>query len=313
MLLLLASMMWGSSFVASKVCLNSGMLQFEIVFYRFLIGAVLMWLIFRKELRSFSRQTMKTGIALGLVTTASFAAEMYGITMTQTTKAAFITATNVVMMPFLYWLVCHVKPGLRSVGAAMLALAGVGFLSLTGGSYVMEVGDLLLLLAALLYNVYALVTVTMGKDCTAAQMTFLQFASTAVFMGILTLFQGSGGSFTLQSTGAVLYLAVMPTVVCYMIKNITIRYMSPVRCSLILSTESVFCAILSAIILHERITLRMLFGIVLIFSGVLLEQLRSRKAVPAPQDTELTAETEDGPAEEGMEASGEGAEPVDVN
>ena len=84
-----------------------------------------------------------------------------------------------------------------------------------------------------------------------------------------------------------------------MIKNITIRYMSPVRCSLILSTESVFCAILSAIILHERITLRMLFGIVLIFSGVLLEQLRSRKAVPAPRDTELTAETEDGPGGRG--------------
>ena len=274
-LLLLASVMWGSSFVGSKVCLNSGMLQFEIVFYRFLIGTALMWLAFRKELRRFDRQTVKTGVVLGVVTTASFAAEMYGITLTQTTKAAFITATNVVMMPFLYWLVCHVRPKLRSVLSAAVALAGVGFLSLTAaGGYTVEVGDLLLLGAACLSTIYSLVTVTMGRGCEPAQITFLQFASTAVLMGILTLFQGTGGTATPASVGAVLYLAVMPTVVCYMIKNVTIRYMSPVRCSLILSTESVFCAILSAIILHDRITLRMLLGIVLIFAGVLAEQLR---------------------------------------
>ena len=274
-LLLLAAVMWGSSFVGSKVCLNSGMLQFEIVFYRFLIGTALMWLAFRKELRRFDRQTVKTGVVLGVVTTASFAAEMYGITLTQTTKAAFITATNVVMMPFLYWLVCHVRPKLRSVLSAAVALAGVVFLSLTAaGGYTVEVGDLLLLGAACLYTIYSLVTVTMGRGCEPAQITFLQFASTAVLMGILTLFQGTGGTATPASVGAVLYLAVMPTVVCYMIKNVTIRYMSPVRCSLILSTESVFCAILSAIILHDRITLRMLLGIVLIFAGVLAEQLR---------------------------------------
>lgn len=283
-LLLLASVMWGSSFVASKVCLNSGMLQFEIVFYRFFIGAVLMGILFRKELRKIPAKTWKAGIVLGLVTTASFTLEMYGITMTQTTKAAFITATSVVMMPFLYWLVCHVKPGLRSVCAALIALTGVGFLSLTGGSYVMETGDVLLLFAAVLYDVYGLVTVTIGRESEVAQMTFLQFASTAAFMGLLTLFQGSGGSFTAESVGAVVYLAVMPTVVCYMIKNVTIRYMSPVRCSLVLSTESVFCAILSAFILKERITLRMLFGIILIFGGVLMEQLRPR------QDTHTEAE-----------------------
>ena len=66
-LLLLAAVMWGSSFVGSKVCLNSGMLQFEIVFYRFLIGTALMWLAFRKELRRFDRQTVKTGVVLGVV------------------------------------------------------------------------------------------------------------------------------------------------------------------------------------------------------------------------------------------------------
>ena len=66
-LLLAASAMWGSSFVASKYCINSGMLQFEIVFWRFFLGTILTALVFRKQLRRPAKSALRTGAVLGLV------------------------------------------------------------------------------------------------------------------------------------------------------------------------------------------------------------------------------------------------------
>ena len=105
-LLLAASAMWGSSFVASKYCINSGMLQFEIVFCRFSLGTFLTALIFRKQLRRPPRSAVRTGFILGLVTSLTFTLEMFGLAMTEASKASFLTATNIIMMPFL----CACRP-----------------------------------------------------------------------------------------------------------------------------------------------------------------------------------------------------------
>lgn len=276
-LLLMAAAMWGSSFVASKYCINSGMLQFEIVFYRFALGSVLTALVFWKQLRHPTRSAVRTGVLLGLLTVVTFTLEMYGLAMTQATKASFLTATNIVMMPFLYALFCGVRPTRYSLLAAVLAMTGVGFLSLTDGFGSFAVGDLLLLLDAATYGLNSICLVKLGGEDSRVQISFFQFLTTAVCMGILTLFQGTGGHYGTVSVLAVLYLAAVPTVLCYLIKNLTIKYINPVRCTLILATESIFCAMLSALLLGDRLNLQMLAGIVLICAGVLKEILHPVK------------------------------------
>lgn len=272
-LLLAAAAMWGSSFVASKYCINSGMLQFEIVFYRFFLGTILTALIFRKQLRHPARSAVTTGVMLGLLNVLTFTLEMYGLAMTQATKASFLTATNIVMMPFLYALFCKVRPTRWSLLAAVLAMTGVGFLSLTDGFGSFAVGDILLLLDAATYGINSIILVKRGGEDSRIQISFFQFLTTAVCMGVLTLFQGTGGQYTPVSMLAVLYMAAVPTVLCYLIKNLTIQYINPVRATLILATESIFCAVLSGILLGDRLSLRMLVGAALICAGVLTEIL----------------------------------------
>lgn len=274
-LLLLASAMWGSSFVASKHCINSGMLQFEIVFYRFFLGTVLTALVFRGQLRRPAKSAIRTGVVLGLLTVVTFTLEMFGLAMTQATKASFLTATNIVMMPLLYGLFFRVRPARRSLLAAVLALTGVGFLSLTEGFGGLAPGDLLLLVDAATYALNSLLLVKLAGEDSRIQISFFQFLTTAVCMGVLTLFQGTGGGYAHSAVLSVLYLAAVPTVLCYLIKNFTLKYLNPVRCTLILSTESIFCAIFSAILLGERMNLRMLAGIALICGGVMMEILPS--------------------------------------
>ena len=296
-LLLAAAAMWGSSFVASKYCINSGMGPFEIVFYRFLLGTILTYLVFHKDLRRPTRSAVRTGVLLGLLTAGTFTLEMLGLSMTQASKASFLTATNIVMMPFLYYLFCRVRPTRWSVLAAALSLTGVGFLSLTEGLGPFAVGDILLLLDAMTYGLNSILLVRLAGEDSRVQISFFQFLTTGACMGLLTLAQGTGGRYEPASVLAVVYLAAVPTVVCYLIKNLAIRYVDPVRCTLLLATESVFCAILSAVLLHDRLTPRMLAGAALICGGILAETAprRGKKAEPcssAPAGAEITIKEE---------------------
>lgn len=277
LLLVAASAMWGSSFVASKFCINSGMMQFEIVFYRFLIGMILTGLIFHKELRHVTRNAVRTGLALGLLNVATFTLEMCGLTMTTASKSSFLTATNIVMMPFLYALFCGVKPALHSLAAAVLAMTGVGFLSLTNGFGSIQPGDILLLLDASTYCLNSICIVKMAGEDSRVQITFFQFLFGTVGLGILTLFQGSAGWRGIGAAGAVLYLAAVPTVTCNLIKNWAIQYLNPVRCTMLLSTQSIFCVILSVTLLGDTLEPRMLLGMVLIMLGVFTENYFSAR------------------------------------
>lgn len=286
-LLLLTSAMWGSSFVASKICMNGGMRQFETVFFRFALATLLTLVLFFRQLRHPHRRAVRTGVIVGLITVCSYALEMFGITMTQANKASFLTATNIVMTPFLYFLICHVRPRLRSLAAAVLAFTGVGFLSLTNGFGSFALGDALLLTDALTYGLNSIAVAALAGEESRVEISFYQFLTTAAATGVLALFQGFSPSYTAPAMAAVLYQAGLPTVACYILKNMAIRYLNPVRCTMILSTESIFCTIVSWVLLRERLTLQMLLGATLIFAGVLVEvlspALSPRPATPAHQ------------------------------
>lgn len=272
-LLIAASFMWGSSFVGSKICLNAGLLPFETVFYRMAVGVALLGIVFHKQLRRFSKAALLTGILLGVVTSGIYSLEMYGISMTEATKAAFLTSTNIVMMPFLYAAFFHVRPQPRSIAAAVLALGGVWCLNCVRGGLSLGPGDLLLLGTAFLYAINSITVAKLGKDCPAVQITFLQLLTTLVFTGVMMQFQGCSGSYPVEAVGALLYLAIGPTLICFLIKNYAVQRISPVTCTLILATEGIFCALLSMVLLRERLTLSMCAGILLILCGIITEEL----------------------------------------
>ena len=282
-LLFLASLMWGSSFVGSKICLNAGMLPFETVFYRMVLGCAFLAVLFRKELRHFSREALTGGVLLGIVTSMTYTVEMFGISLVETTKASFLTSTNIVMMPFLCALFLKTPLSLRSFLAAFVTISGVAVMNLTDGeSFSIARGDSLLLLAGLLYATGSIVAARFGRDVSPVQMTFLQLFVTMIYTGIMMLFEGRCGSYPPQAVGAILYLAVGPTFICFLIKNYALHYLAPLKCTLILSTEGVFCALLSLLILHDHLTVKLVLGILLIFTGISIENfgtaLRQKQA-----------------------------------
>ena len=77
----------------------------------------------------------------------------------------------------------------------------------------------------------------------------------------------------LRGWGPILYAGILSSGVGYTLQILGQERVNPTLASILMSLESVFSAISSAILLHERMSHREVLGSVLVFSAVILAQL----------------------------------------
>ena len=149
--LILVTVIWGGGFVASDMALES-MKPFQIMMVRFLLASVLMGLVSmgqrKKEAKIENRAgAIKAGMLMGLTLFAGFALQIVGLQYTTPSKNAFLTALNVVIVPFIAFVILKKKVGVKGIIGAIMAVAGVALLSLNG-NLTLGIGDLLSLFCA---------------------------------------------------------------------------------------------------------------------------------------------------------------------
>lgn len=144
--LIVVTAIWGGGFVASDIALNS-LTPMQIMAIRFLLGAVLMSFISVREFRNINLKEIGAGVLMGIALFAAFALQIIGLQYTTPSKNAFLTALNVVMVPFIAFLVLRKRVGWRGVLGACLSVVGVAVLSLNG-NMTLGLGDALSLLCA---------------------------------------------------------------------------------------------------------------------------------------------------------------------
>ena len=109
--LILVTVIWGGGFVASDMALES-MKPFQIMMVRFLLASVLMGLVSmgqrKKEVKIENRAgAIKAGMLMGLTLFAGFALQIVGLQYTTPSKNAFLTALNVVIVPFIAFVILN--------------------------------------------------------------------------------------------------------------------------------------------------------------------------------------------------------------
>jgi drug/metabolite transporter (DMT)-like permease len=134
--LILVTVIWGGGFVASDMALGS-MKPFQIMMVRFLLASVLMGMIsmgqHKKEGKLENRAgAIKAGILMGIALFAGFAFQIIGLQYTTPSKNAFLTALNVVIVPFIAFIILKKKVGMKGIIGAIMSVIGVALLSLNG-------------------------------------------------------------------------------------------------------------------------------------------------------------------------------------
>ena len=275
--LILVTVIWGGGFVASDIALES-MKPFQIMMVRFLLASVLMGIISlgqkNREEKSVDRAgAIRAGILMGIALFVGFSLQIIGLQYTTPSKNAFLTALNVVIVPFIAFIILKKKIGAKGIIGAILSVVGVALLSLNG-NLTLGLGDALTLICAVGFAFQIFFTSEFVKKYPVSVLNMVQMITAFVLSAVSLVFFGETDfQVTTQGWLSVLYLGVISTTLCYLLQTACQRYVDETKAAIVLSMESVFGTIFSIIILHEVITLRMVIGCMIILTAVIISNL----------------------------------------
>ena len=298
---------WALTFVSTKVVLQSftGM---EATFLRLIIayGSLVIFSLIpqRKADRdagetpigSVSPPKRNSGLSILKRELFFFLAGLFGVTgyfLLQNIGMAYTTATNTsiilntvpIFTALLAWLVFKDKTGIHPLFffGFLLAMAGIVVISITGeGASVHLKGDVLILLAAIVWGCYTLITPMINRyGYSGIRVTrHVHFWALIQMLPVMIREHFRPDPTLLlqpQNFLNLLFLGVIASAVCFATWNYAVRELGSVKSSIYIYGQPVITVIASAFILNEKITPRLLLGIVLILIGVVLSGMPGGK------------------------------------
>ena len=282
-LLLVATVIWGSAFIAQTVGNSIGPFTFQAV-RCFLAVAFLVTVSFimdKARGRSFAagwkdKTLWKTGLLCGLALFVAASLQQVGLVYTDAGKAGFITAMYIVLVP-VCGLFFRQKPPLSALVAIAVAVVGLYLLSCAGVSEINR-GDMMVMGCALAFAVQITLVDRFAGALDGVRLNCIQ----AFICGLLSLpFVFASESPALSDIarywGPLVFAGVLSMGVAYTLQILGQKDLEPTPASLIMSLESVFAALGAWLILNERMTPAELTGSVLVFSAVIISQIPSKK------------------------------------
>jgi drug/metabolite transporter (DMT)-like permease len=270
-LLLGVAVVWGSSYLATKVLTVNGTV-FAILAARFLIAAVIMIVVWgiRRE-KFLDKRGFLIAVLFGCTQAAILSLETWGVKLTSATNAGLIISMTIVFTPILesVWLKRWLPRGYFI--AATTAVVGVILLVSGNGFQALNWGDALMLGAAVVrsFHVTALGRLTSGYSYGSVSITLIQTVVCAVIFvlldipGLVTSFQ----AFTPVQWLDLAYLAAFCTVFAFLVQLWAVRKTSAARVSLLLGTEPIWAVLIGVTLGAEVLGWIGVIGAVLIIGS----------------------------------------------
>ena len=271
LLLLLATMFWGTSYLLTKIGLEN-IEPFNLTALRFVIAFVIAIVVMPKIRKNINRQMLGYSAILAGILFVVFAAMTYGVKYTTASNAGFLVSLTMVIIPLISWLFFKDKPRLKVLVSVGIATIGIALLTLDS-SLSIGLGDALCILCAVSCAFHIVITDLYTKKVDSLSLGVFQLG----FVGLYSLtasfiFETPHLPSTQGGWIAVLGLSIFCTAMGFVIQTYGQQYTTPSRAGLIFSLESVFSAIFSYIFLSEILTPKGYLGAVLmIFSLLLME------------------------------------------
>lgn len=273
--MIFTALVWGFAFVVVKDSVDSVPPVYMLAF-RFTIAFLGLALVFCKKISMIRKSDLACGSFLGFWLFISYFFQTVGIQYTTAGKNAFLTTIYVVIVPFLSWIIAKKRPDRYCVAAAILAIVGIGLLSLQG-DLIMNIGDVLTIVCGFGYAFHMFFIDRFTEKHDPIIMTLLQIGTAALISWIVSPFMDGAfpvAVFTARAMSGMLYLGLVSTMVAFLLQNVCQKYTTATSASLFLSLESVFGVLCSVIFLKEHMTPRMIFGCVLLFTAIILAETK---------------------------------------
>lgn len=273
LLLLLVAASWGSTYLVAKELVTPDSVV-ALMAVRMLLSAAIMAAIVAARRNRLTKAELRVGVVLGCLLASVFTFETFGIAHTSATNAGLIISLTIVFTPILESITSRRRLPGRFFLAAVLAVVGVALLAGNGAFSPPNLGDLLVLVAAVVRAVHvtSMHKLSAHRPMDSLHLTTVQLATCAALFSVASLFVGDSIPQYLSQLDPgrgmlFLYLVLACTVFAFFIQTWAVRRTSPSRVSLLLGTEPIWAAIIGITIAQDDVTLAGYLGIALILVG----------------------------------------------
>jgi drug/metabolite transporter (DMT)-like permease len=276
--LLLVTACWGISYILIDVCLAE-LSPFTLNAWRFIGAFLVAFLLTPKQSLRVNRDTLKYGACIGLSLLFVYSGATFGVLYTSLSNAGFLCGLTVIFTPLLGVLFFRKKPEAKLAVAVVLALAGIGLLTLTD-DFRLTPGDLLCILCALAYAVDLLITerAVRKPSVDAFRLGVYQLGFTGLFMLIPALvFETPRVPVLPQSLAALAFLTIFCTGLAFVVQAVAQQYTEAARVGVIFTLEPVFAAVAARFFAGEMLSGRAAFGAVLLLCGLFAIEIDFKK------------------------------------
>ena len=284
--LVLATMIWGSTFIAQSVGMDHiGPFTFQAVRCFMGVLALLIMIViadrFKKDGKTFgsrwkSKKLWKAGLLCGVPLFLACNLQQVGLVNTDPGKSAFLTAMYILFVPII-GVFRKEKPSKLMPLSILLAMIGLYFLSCMGVTTI-STDDILLLGCAMMFAVQITFVDLFAQDLDPLRLNLIQALVCAVLStAVMFLTEDISMPAIGRCWFPLAYAGVLSMGLAYSLQIIGQKDLKPSLASLIMSLESVFAVIFGFILLRERLTTWESIGCCFVFAGVILSQIPTEK------------------------------------
>ncbi len=274
---MVATLIWGSTFVAQSVGLDL------IEPFTFQVGRTVLAVPFmvillliqnpKDFLSSWKNPKLwKAGIPCGVALFAASGLQQMGMVHTDAGKSGFLTAMYIILVPLL-GIFMKRKPSKTIYISVVLSVAGLYLLSCVGVTTINR-GDLMLLGCALAFAFQILFVEIFGNGLNGVQLNCAQCIVNGVLSAIVMLLFEEPNMEAIKACWLpLMYAGILSMGVAFTLQIVGQRYLDSAPASIIMSLESVFAVLAGWLILGETMTTAETIGCVLMFAAVILSQI----------------------------------------
>ncbi len=273
---ILTVIVWGTTFVSTKVLIGYGLSPSEILIYRFLLAYIGIWFVCPKRLFAKSVKDELLFVAAGLCGgSLYFVFENTALQITLASNVSLIICTSPIFTAFLSYLMYR-KEKLKAslIFGSLTALLGVG-LVVFNGSFILQInplGDILTILSALSWAFYGIVLRKVNGRYSTLFITRKVFIYGIITMLPFLAFSPSSLHPELLVQPVIianlLFLGLIASLLCFIAWNTAVKELGIVQTSNYIYFVPLVTLLTSAIVIDEHITLVALLGSVFILFGV---------------------------------------------
>ena len=274
-LLIFVFMARGTSFLFSKTLMQD-MMPMSVLAVRFVLAFLILAVIFHKKLLSIEKKSLTNGAVLGILYTICMAFEMYGLRLTDTGVSSLIENMAIVLVPLYVSVYTRTLPKWKTMFCAILAVVGVGFLSLdqgrnSGGG----LGIVLVILAAMTYAVCILFTEKISHDSDPVTIGVIQLGTMGFASLIISLITGG---IDIPETGSQWTMMLILVLICscfgFAFQPLGQKYLEAENAAVLTVVNPFTASVLGVAVAGERITGIKMIGFVLILGALIIYNLK---------------------------------------